>query len=68
MNRLITDLKVLENRFYSSFFTEAGMKPGTYSESDVDILSLAEHPVAVNPKRRLEAIALERGWEIQEWK
>ena len=37
-------------------------------ESDVDILSLAEHPVAVNPKRRLEAIALERGWEIQEWK
>ncbi len=38
MNRLITDLKVLENRFYSGFFTEAGMKPGTYSESDVDLL------------------------------
>ena len=36
-------------------------------DSDEEILSLAEHPVAVNPKRRLEAIARERGWEIQEW-
>jgi HAD superfamily hydrolase (TIGR01490 family) len=36
-------------------------------DSDEDILSIAEHPVAVSPKRKLEAIAIERGWEIQEW-
>lgn len=38
MSRLISDLKTLENRYYSGYFAEAGMKPGSYAQSDIDLL------------------------------
>ncbi|MCQ2536801.1 MAG: DUF6240 domain-containing protein [Lachnospiraceae bacterium] len=38
MNKLIEGLRSLENRYYSSFFTEAGMAPGSYTQADVDLL------------------------------
>lgn len=36
-------------------------------ETDIPILEMAEHPVAVNPKHGLEVAARERGWTIVEW-
>ncbi len=38
MSRLIDSLKVLENRFFSDFFTQAGIASGQYSPEDVDLL------------------------------
>lgn len=40
-----------------------------YSDSvtDVPMLETVGHPVAVNPDRELRALALERGWEIQDF-
>jgi HAD superfamily hydrolase (TIGR01490 family) len=35
------------------------------SSSDLPFLELVGHPVAVNPDRRLRAIARERGWEVR---
>lgn len=35
--------------------------------SDVDVLSMAKHPVAVTPDRQLKKHAIENGWEIAEW-
>lgn len=37
----------------------------TDSSSDVPLLELVKHPVAVNPSRRLQKIAVERGWQIE---
>jgi phosphoserine phosphatase len=34
------------------------------SASDVPFLEAVGHPVAVNPDRRLRAIARERGWRV----
>ena len=41
-----------------------------YSDSHTDLpfLEAVGHPVAVNPDRRLRAIALERGWRIMEFR
>jgi HAD superfamily hydrolase (TIGR01490 family) len=39
----------------------------TDSASDLPMLELVGHPVAVNPDRALEAIALGRGWPIVEF-
>ncbi len=36
-------------------------------ETDIPMLEMAEHPVAVNPKRGLESVAKERGWDIVDW-
>ena len=36
-------------------------------KTDIPILSIAQHPVAVNPKRGLTLAAKKNGWEIQEW-
>lgn len=40
-----------------------------YSDSyaDATLLSEVGRPVCVNPDRRLRRLALERGWEIQDW-
>lgn len=38
MNRLIDSLRALENRFYSGFFTQAGIGVGRYTQADVDLL------------------------------
>ncbi len=38
MNRLINDLKTLENRFYNNLFTEAGVAKGHYTEADINLL------------------------------
>lgn len=38
MNKLIDSLKALENRYFSSFFTEAGLNPGSYSDDDLELL------------------------------
>lgn len=35
--------------------------------SDADILSMAKHPVAVCPDRKLKEYAEEKGWKIVEW-
>ncbi|MGI6216726.1 MAG: HAD family hydrolase [Coriobacteriales bacterium] len=35
--------------------------------TDLPILSIAKHPVAVNPKTKLRTAAERNGWEIQEW-
>lgn len=35
--------------------------------SDVPLMEIARHPIAVDPDRRLEGIAKERGWEIHLW-
>ncbi len=37
----------------------------TDSASDLALLELVGHPVAVNPDRRLAAIAAQRGWPVQ---
>jgi phosphoserine phosphatase len=34
------------------------------TEQDIPLLEHAEHPVAVYPDEKLQAVALERGWEI----
>ena len=39
----------------------------TDSISDLPMLESVGHPVAVNPDRRLEAVARERGWPIIEF-
>lgn len=38
MTKLIDNLRALENRFFSSFFTQAGVATGKYSAQDVDLL------------------------------
>ena len=40
-----------------------------YSDSINDrfLLEHADHAIAVNPDDRLEALAKEQGWEIQDW-
>ena len=40
-----------------------------YSDSINDrfLLEHANHAIAVNPDERLEALAKEQGWEIQDW-
>ncbi|MBA3610362.1 MAG: HAD-IB family hydrolase, partial [Rubrobacter sp.] len=35
--------------------------------SDLPMLEAVGNPVAVNPDRRLEASAKERGWRIEHW-
>ena len=35
--------------------------------SDLPLLELVGHPVAVNPERRLEKLAHSRGWPVQRW-
>lgn len=35
--------------------------------SDVPLMETAQYPVAVDPDRRLEGIAKERGWAIETW-
>jgi len=37
----------------------------TDSSSDLPLLELAQHPVAVNPSRKLAKIAAERGWAVE---
>lgn len=49
-----------------------GMEPEQatfYSDSatDLGLLALVGHPVAVNPDRKLTAIARARGWEMADW-
>lgn len=39
----------------------------TDSMTDLAALELVGHPVAVNPDRRLAAVAAERGWPIVDW-
>lgn len=36
--------------------------------SDLPMLELVGHPVAINPDRRLEKIAAQRGWPMERWK
>lgn len=36
-------------------------------ETDIPILEMSKHPVAVNPKRGLKTVAQKRGWDIVEW-
>src|SRR5690606_37884319 len=40
-----------------------------YSDSinDCFLLEYADHAIAVNPDDRLETLAQEQGWEIQDW-
>ncbi|MEG2637268.1 MAG: HAD-IB family hydrolase, partial [Acinetobacter sp.] len=40
-----------------------------YSDSINDrfLLEYADHAIAVNPDDRLEALAKEQAWEIQDW-
>ena len=35
--------------------------------SDLPLLELVGHPVAVNPERRLEKLARSRGWPVRHW-
>lgn len=35
--------------------------------SDLPLLELVGHPVAVNPERRLERLARSRGWPVRRW-
>ncbi len=35
--------------------------------TDIPILEMSQHPVAVNPKRELKTVAQRRGWDIVEW-
>jgi alcohol-forming fatty acyl-CoA reductase len=37
------------------------------SASDLPMLEIAGHPVAVNPEPRLATIARKRGWHIEQW-
>ena len=37
------------------------------SRADLPMLRCVRHPVVVNPKKALRRIALESGWEIQNW-
>jgi HAD superfamily hydrolase (TIGR01490 family) len=39
----------------------------TDSSSDLPLLELADHPVAVNPSRKLARIAVQRGWPIEKF-
>ncbi len=41
-----------------------------YSDSlaDLPLLEAVGHPVAVNPQRKLRKLALERGWDVVDWK
>ncbi len=38
MNRLLNDLRALENRYYSDFFRQSGAAPGSYTQNDIDLL------------------------------
>ncbi len=38
MNRLLNDLRALENRYYSDFFRQSGAAPGSFTQNDVDLL------------------------------
>lgn len=46
-------------RFASYFYTD--------SASDLPLLELATHPIAVNPSRKLAKIATARGWKIEKF-
>jgi len=35
--------------------------------SDVPLIETALHPIAIDPDKKLDAIAKKRGWEIHEW-
>ena len=35
--------------------------------SDLPLLELVGHPIAVNPERRLEKLAHTRGWPVRRW-
>ena len=55
-------------RFYG------GLKPSDtvitiYSDSsaDIDLFTLAHHPMAVNPSSKLRSLAHERGWPVLDW-
>ena len=37
----------------------------TDSSSDLPLLELAQHPIAVNPSRKLSKIAKDRGWRVE---
>ncbi|MCS7263220.1 MAG: HAD-IB family hydrolase [Armatimonadetes bacterium] len=38
------------------------------SISDAPMLSLVGHPIAVNPDKRLRKLAIQKGWEIVDWR
>ncbi len=38
MNKLLNNLRALENRYYSDFFKQSGAAPGSYTQNDIDIL------------------------------
>ncbi len=38
MNKLIDNLRMLENRYYSDYFRQSGAAPGSYTQEDVDLL------------------------------
>ncbi|MCR5824895.1 MAG: DUF6240 domain-containing protein [Lachnospiraceae bacterium] len=38
MNKLLNNLRALENRYYSDFFKQSGAAPGSYTQNDVDLL------------------------------
>ncbi len=38
MNKLLNNLRALENRYYSDFFRQSGAAPGSYTQNDVDLL------------------------------
>lgn len=35
--------------------------------SDVSLMEIAQHPIAIDPDRRLKNMAAERGWETHDW-
>lgn len=35
--------------------------------SDIPLMETARHPIAVDPDRRLDLIAKERGWQVHDW-
>ncbi len=37
------------------------------SASDLPMLEVVGHPVAVNPEPKLAAIARKRGWHVEQW-
>lgn len=55
--------KIAEEKGYDL----AGSYAYTDSAGDLPMLEIVGHPVAVNPDRRLESVALRRGWPIVEF-
>lgn len=50
-------------------FDRAGLSITFYSDSasDAPVFGWCDVPVAVNPSRRLEKLAAERGWAVEDW-